>query len=112
MMSESSKKVELPEGFVKTRYNGYFWNVNEQALYSIKVKGILRKLKKQTDIRRYFVYGPETMHLSLPDEFYYRVSVNGKMRTMTDHYLKSLNIAGGTIPVDKRKRITPVGKED
>lgn len=37
--------VSLPEEFVATWLPGYFWNIDEQKLYSIKIGGILRPLK-------------------------------------------------------------------
>ncbi len=105
----SAKRVVLPEGFVKTRYNGYFWNVQEQTLYSIKIKGILRKLKRQTDLRKYWRFGTEAMKAKAPEEYFYQVSVNGKVKVMTDNYLKSLTLTSGIVPTDKRKRSTPLG---
>ena len=110
MKEKEKERVVLPEGFVKTRYNGYFWNVYEQTLYSIKIKGVLRKLKRITDLRRYNMYGTEAMQLNRPKEYYYQVSVNGKPRTMTDLYLKSLTLRSGVVPTDKTKRSGPLGK--
>jgi len=37
--------ISLPEGFISTRYPGYFWHFNEKKLYSIKVTGELKPLK-------------------------------------------------------------------
>jgi hypothetical protein len=31
--------VVMPDEFVATRYPGYFWNTDDQKLYSIKVTG-------------------------------------------------------------------------
>ena len=36
--------VTLPKDFVATRYPGYFWNVVEKKLYSIKVTGELKPM--------------------------------------------------------------------
>jgi hypothetical protein len=33
--------VTLPKDFVATKHDGYFWNLKEQKLYSIKVGGTL-----------------------------------------------------------------------
>lgn len=110
-MKKETKRVVLPEGFVKTRFNGYFWHVEEQALYSIKIKGILRKLKKQTDLRQRRLFGPSDDGCG-PKEYYYQVSVNGKVYIMTDRYLESLTLASGTLPTDKTKRTGPLGKYD
>lgn len=36
--------VTLPKDFVATRYPGYFWNVVERKLYTLKVTGELRPM--------------------------------------------------------------------
>jgi hypothetical protein len=38
--------VKLPYGFVKTYHKGYYWNVPEQRLYSLKIGGELRPMKR------------------------------------------------------------------
>ena len=72
--------VTLPKDFVATRYPGYFWNVVEKKLYSIKVTGELR---------------PMTFHRGgnfgwVRVEPGYQISVNGQKRTYTLKYLTSL----------------------
>jgi hypothetical protein len=83
--------VTLPADFVATRYNGYFWNLKEKKLYSIKVGGVLRPL---ANLRppchwNHFVEG-------------YTVSVNGRRRTVTTDYLKKLVAKNSVIPVEKK----------
>ena len=36
--------VTLPDNFTMTKYPGYFWNVLDKKLYSIKVTGELKPL--------------------------------------------------------------------
>lgn len=36
--------VTLPKDFVATDYPGYFWNVADSQLYSVKVTGMLKPL--------------------------------------------------------------------
>lgn len=49
--------IVFPPEFVKVPdCPGYFWNRKEQVLYTIKVTGILRPMKKQKAFRGY-VYG-------------------------------------------------------
>jgi hypothetical protein len=72
--------VTLPKDFVATRYPGYFWNVVERKLYSLKVTGELR---------------PMTFHKGgnfgwVRVEPGYQISVKGKKRTYTMDYLGSL----------------------
>jgi hypothetical protein len=72
--------VTLPKDFVATRYPGYFWNVVEKKLYTIKVSGELRPMKFQ---RGGNFYG----HKIAPG---YQISVKGRKRKFTMDYLGSL----------------------
>lgn len=72
--------VTLPKDFVATRYPGYFWNVVEKKLYSIKVTGELRPMKF---VRGGCFYGRDVA----PG---YRLSVDGKKRKYTMSYLNRL----------------------
>lgn len=74
--------VTLPVDFVATRYPGYFWNVTEKKLYSIKVTGELRPMKFDKGGTFYGVrYEPG-----------YKISVNGKRRKYTMSYLGTLKL--------------------
>ena len=68
--------IVLPVGFVKTRYNGYFWHIPSQKLYSCKVDGVLKPMT----LSKAFKNHPEG----------YRVSVNGFKRTLSKEYLMDL----------------------
>jgi hypothetical protein len=72
--------VTLPKEFVATRYPGYFWNVVEKKLYSIKVTGELRPMA--------FHKGGNFGWVRV--EPGYQISVKGKKRTYTMDYLVSL----------------------
>lgn len=72
--------VTLPKDFVATRYPGYFWNVVEKKLYSIKVTGELRPMK--------FQKGGNFGWVRV--EPGYQVSVKGQKRRYTLAYLTSL----------------------
>ena len=72
--------VTLPKDFVATRYPGYFWNVVEKKLYSIKVTGELRPMA--------FHKGGNFGWVRV--EPGYQISVKGKKRTYTMDYLGSL----------------------
>lgn len=74
--------VTLPKEFVATRYPGYFWNVAEKRLYSIKVTGELRPMALQ---RGGTFYG----HVVEPG---YQISVGGFKRRYTMKYLTSLKL--------------------
>lgn len=72
--------VTLPKDFVATRFPGYFWNVAEKKLYSIKVTGELRPMAFHKGIR---IYGRDI-------EPGYQISVNGIKRRYTLQYLETL----------------------
>lgn len=72
--------VTLPKDFVATRYPGYFWNVKEKKLYSLKVTGELRPM---TFFKGGTFYG-------VRHEPGYKLSVNGRRRRYTMDYLGSL----------------------
>jgi hypothetical protein len=72
--------VTLPKDFVATRYPGYFWNVVEKKLYSIKVTG---ELKPMAFFKGGTWYG-------VRHEPGYKLSVSGQRRKYTMGYLNSL----------------------
>ena len=83
--------ITLPPPFVAARYPGYFWNTDDQKLYSLKVAGTLRPMK---------LYHFGWDQGSFPF-VHYRVSVEGKTRSIPLYELEKLQ-AGvpGEIPVD------------
>lgn len=72
--------VTLPKDFVATKYPGYFWNVVEKKLYTIKVTGELRPMTFHKGGRFYGV----------THEPGYQISVKGHKRTYPMKYLTSL----------------------
>jgi hypothetical protein len=81
--------VTLPNDFVATKYSGYFWHLKEKKLYTLRVSGILRPLKKY----------PPNFWNHFRDE--YRVSVEGTRRAVSMEYLKKLVPADSVIPLEK-----------
>lgn len=51
--------VQLPLGFCETKYPGYFWDFNEQKLYSLK-SGVLKELRLLMNNRFMKRMGPFT----------------------------------------------------
>jgi hypothetical protein len=72
--------VTLPKDFVATRYSGYFWNVVEKKLYSLKVSGELQPMA-------FHKGGTFYGYTHLPG---YQISVKGVRRKYTMDYLNSL----------------------
>jgi hypothetical protein len=72
--------VVLPREYVATKYPGYFWNTDNQKLYSIKVTGELKQIAYH---KGGYFYG----HKVEPG---YRVSHQGNRRTYTLDYLHGL----------------------
>lgn len=82
--------VTLPKEFVATRFPGYFWNIETQTLYSLKVGGVLREMKRCKPNRwnRWHEEG-------------YRVSHEGRNRNLFMSYLTKLEPSDSEIPVQK-----------
>jgi type II restriction/modification system DNA methylase subunit YeeA len=81
--------VTLPIDFVAIKYPGYFWNLKEKKLYTMKISGILRPLSKSN---------PSHWNHYIDA---YRVSVNGERRNVQMEYLKKLRVTNSVIPVEK-----------
>ena len=80
--------ITFPDGFVATRFPGYFWNTTDEKLYTMKVTGVLRPMR--------ISYPP----LYEDDHASYRISVNGVRRRLTTAQIKrALPRGTGTVPV-------------
>ena len=81
--------ITFPDGFVATRFPGYFWNTTDEKLYTMKVTGVLRPMRISYPPAHY-EHGHES----------YRVSVNGVRRRLTTAQIKRALIRGtSTVPV-------------
>lgn len=84
--------VTLPKDFVAIRYPGYFWNLKENRLYSMKVTGVLKPLAGP--------YKPNPFNnYTCP---MYQISVDGQKRSIGTDYLKKLKAANSTIPMEQK----------
>lgn len=81
--------ITFPPEFVATRFPGYFWNVSEKKLYSIKVSGVLRPLVRRKK-NKWYHWGD-----------HYTVSVEGKKRYMSADRLEKLTPRPQVVPVVK-----------
>ena len=80
--------ITFPDGFVATRFPGYFWNTTDEKLYTMKVTGVLRPMRISTP-------PPDQ-----PDRASYRVSVNGVRRRLTTAQIKRILVrVTVTVPV-------------
>ena len=73
--------IVFPPNFVKTRYPGYFWNLTDKKLYSIK-SGMLKPLA----FNRGGVFFGKTIEPG------YQISVAGVKRKLTLPYLHTLSL--------------------
>jgi hypothetical protein len=89
--------VRLPEEFIATKFSGYFFNTKENVLYSVKIRGVLRPLKKTS---------PNYFNKLREPAFY--ISVDGKRRAYVISKLLKLAEKAKENPVDE---IFPVYKE-
>lgn len=71
--------VQLPNNFIAIRFEGYFLNIDNMCLYSLKQTGTLRELKHYT--RTYF--RPSSG---------YNISKQGRKETVTDEYLQTTKL--------------------
>ena len=71
--------VQLPNNFIAIRFEGYFLNIDNMCLYSLKQTGTLRELKHYT--RTYF----------RPSSGYH-ISKQGRKETVTDEYLQATKL--------------------
>lgn len=79
--------VSLPTEFTATKYPGYFWNLKDSQLYSLKVSGVLRPLKR--------TYPTEWNQFKTG----YKISVNGQRKFLDILYLKKLVTKNSIIPM-------------
>lgn len=79
--------ITFPKEFVATKYPGYFWNIADKQLYSIKVTGVLRPLKRCKPC--FYNHGFDG----------YQISVNGRKRYLHTEYLSKLTPKREKIPV-------------
>lgn len=82
--------ITFPDGFVATRFPGYFWNTTDEKLYTMKVTGVLRPMRVCT---------PPPGQNGIAS---YRVSVNGVRRRLTTAQIKRILVrVTNTVPVAK-----------
>lgn len=75
--------IKLPDNFIPTRYPGYYWDIKNKLLYSIKGSGELKQLKLQKG--GYYRFG---LNKKIPP--HYAVSYKGWKKTYSLEYLNSL----------------------
>jgi len=88
--------IVLPKNLTATKYRGYFWDVVTHKLYSLKVGGELREMKKRK---------PSRFNTSMSSnvKYYFVVSVRGRRRCLVDIYLESLKIKFSIIPLIEKE---------
>lgn len=83
--------TRLPAGFVATQWPGYFWNMVDQNLYSIKIDGVLKPLTHQKMFydkwKGYFLPGG------------WNISVCGRRGRVTREEMKKIFPKASLIPV-------------
>lgn len=79
--------VTLPEDFVATKWPGYFFNITDKQLYSVKVTGMLKPLAKiWPNYHNNFFSG-------------YKISIKGNKRLVDMQYLESIKPCRTVYPV-------------
>lgn len=86
--------INFPRNFRALKnFPGYFWNVNNKRLYTMKVTGVLRELKLQK---------PFHNHMISIDEPYYSVSKNGQRKVLRLSRIPNMLEIPHTIPVQEK----------
>ena len=81
--------VVLPKEIIETKYPGYFFNIDNEMLYSVKVVGMLKPLGKCfPNVHNHFRTG-------------WKVSVKGERRWLDLSYLQRLKAAHLKTPPTK-----------
>lgn len=97
--------ITLPKEFVATKYPGYFFNRDDQKLYSLKISGILKELKYRYPNRWNYI-GQYPTKLADGTKIYskggYQVSVKGQTRFYAIEQLKEIKEHDATIPVKEK----------
>lgn len=75
----------FPDGFVKIRYPGYAWSIDEKSLYSFK-GGLLRKMRLRKAYRGYSKYHGKAIDVPAG----YQISHEGKRVIIPMAYLARL----------------------
>lgn len=83
--------VTLPPLFVATKYPGYFWHLEHKRLYSLKVGGILRRLRQVFPNR--FNHAPAGMGP------YYELSHQGKRVFLSVRDLEQITPSQTEVPL-------------
>jgi hypothetical protein len=87
-------------------FPGYFWDVTEHKLYSIKVGGVLRELKVQRMWASVYHYGGGRRFSKLKvGQLYYNLSHKGIGHPTAVGDLKKLKLTDYAIPQIKRMEI-------
>jgi hypothetical protein len=82
--------INFPPEFVATRYPGYYWNIEKQTLYSIKVTGELREMERSKPCRFNHMFDG------------YKISVKGFRTGYTMDYLRKLTPSDTVVSVATR----------
>ena len=83
--------VTLPLPFVSTQYPGYFWNLDDKKLYSLKVDGVLTPMK--------ITYPHRFNRLQCSG---YYVSVKGIRKHLSTSTLNKLTDEDSVIPMKEK----------
>lgn len=92
--------VTLPNEFVATKYPGYFWNIDDNKLYSVKITGQLKPMK--SGFAGEMINGRWKPNYNVP---VYKVSVAGTRKILLIRDLEKLTAANTVFPVYSQPKI-------
>lgn len=83
---------------------GYFWDIEKEKLFSLKVGGEYRELTCRRLHPAAFNYGRMKYSKLKPGQLVYTVSVNGRCRYLAVSHLKKLKMVDYDIPLVERQK--------
>lgn len=86
--------VTLPKEFVATKYPGYFWNIDDNILYSVKITGQLKPMK--SGFAGDMIDGKWRPNYNIP---VYKVSVAGARKILLIKDLEKITVTNTVFPV-------------
>lgn len=95
--------IQLPNTLTPVRYPGYYWCVKEHKLYSIKVQGVLRELKRRSPVK-YGAKGWRPSRFSrIGQEAHYVVSFKSRDKYLFVKDLRKLTLEPQVLPLPAQK---------
>ena len=85
--------ITLPPTLTPIKYPGYYWCVETNRLFPIKIGGVLREIKKRRVPK----------HVPFPGDFAYSISHEGKSINIPEYRLQNTKLKDYEVPYGKTR---------